>query len=160
MPQARLLLAVLIKRVNVKNRFYRHRHSGHVFMTAVFALAVLLVIVLGMLQLSGSIQNLAKHEERARSLRTLSDAGVAFGYWQAIYVNVNLPYTYTRSFGPGSFAVSVTNNSASTINTIKIVSTSTIRGESFAHRRVFSPTYSHKSMPRIPATIALSAQMT
>ena len=151
-------MPISTKHNQVTTRHGRSCHSGHAFLVAVFALVTLLVIVLGMLQLSGGMQRLARREERVRSLRTLADAGVAFGYWQAIYVNVNLPYAYSRSLAPASSPY----RSRTTARVSRTPSKSSARLQSkgiLSRKREFFRMFVPKSMSLIPAITASSARM-
>ncbi len=114
----------------------RGRNRGSVALSAIAALAILLVVVLGMMAIGNATFLSGKRQLRLRGARAMAEAGIEYGYWQYAYNKATLPYTGSRSLGRGSFRVTVTDNSASIPSTIQIVSTGTLNGETAARTEV------------------------
>ncbi len=114
---------------------------------AIVALAVLLVIAAAMLALGAGAQLSGKRLARQRTLDALADAGIEYGYWERAYQAVPLlPFTVSRSFGPGSFTMTISDNGASSPKTIRIVSTGRMGNDSRTVARVFTDPRAYSSM--------------
>ncbi len=106
-------------------------------LSAIVALVVLLILILGMSALALGTLRSGTNSARVRSLRNTAESGIQYGYWQYAYNGAMLPYNKTRNFGPGKFSVTVVDNSANIIKTIKVTSTSTQQWDSLTTTRVF-----------------------
>ncbi len=107
-------------------------------LSAVVALVVLLIIVLGLATLALTTFRSGSHSARVRALQSLAESGIQYGYWQYRYNSAALPYSNTRPFGTGSFSVNVTDNSANINATILVTSTATINNETWKSQRVYA----------------------
>lgn len=118
--------------------FAKRSHHGTAALIAIITMIVLLILGLAGATLSMNARLMSSHKLRESGVRALAEAGVDYGYWQFIWNRTTLPYNETnRTCGEGSFSVQVTDNSASVTDTIKVTSTATLRGTTYATTRVF-----------------------
>ena len=119
----------------LSHRFERSRR-GSLALSAILALVLLMVVVLGMATLSMAVLRSGSHTARVRSLQNLAESGIQYGYWQYAYNYAPLPYSTTRSFGPGQFSVAVTDNSANLSGTVLIVSAARLNADALTAQRI------------------------
>ena len=117
-------------------KIFKSRRRGSLAVTAIIALVVLMVIVLGLATAGLGVLRSGSHAARVRSLNNLSASGIQYGYWQYMCNYAALPYTATRNFGTGKFTVTVQDNSASITNTVVVSSTATLNNETLTTQRV------------------------
>ena len=115
----------------------QNARRGSVALSAIGALVILLIVVLGLMALANAVLLSGSHTSRTRALRNLAESGLQYGYWSYTYNNVPLPYSSTNDLGPGRFTVSVTDNSANLANTFKVVSTATSRNDTLTATRIY-----------------------
>ena len=102
------------------------------------ALAVIMILVLGMIAAGNRTLAVGKRETQTGGARMAAEAGIELGYWQYAYNFAALPYTLNRNFGPGSVAVTVSDNTGSILGTVSIVSKGTVKGDSVTITRVIA----------------------
>lgn len=113
--------------------------QGSVSLAALVALVVLFFVAIALIDVSTGVLISGRNTSRRRALRALADAGAEYGYWRYMYQSASLPYTESgHGLGPGSFSVTLSDDSAAVAGTFKVVSTARIGPDSYAITRVFS----------------------
>ncbi len=128
---------------------------GSIALVALTALVIVFVIGLGLLTLGSNARLSGKRAMRLGGAQAMALSGVEYGYWQRVQNAQPLPYTGSRSLGTGSFAVAVTDNSASLAGTVKIVSTGTQNGNSVKLTRILSASTPYTGTPYTGTPISL-----
>lgn len=141
----------------IKKHPRRQAQRGSIALIALTALVIVFVIGLGLLTLGSNARLSGKRAMRLGGAQALASSGVEYGYWQRVQNAQPLPYTGSRSLGSGSFAVAVTDNSATIAGTVKIVSTGTQNGNSVKLTRILSAGTPYTGTPYTGTPISLSA---
>ena len=115
----------------------RCTRRGSVALSAIAALVIILIVVLGLMALASAVLLNGSHTSRTRALRNLAEAGLQYGYWSYEYNGAVLPSSGSMPLGPGQFSVSLTDNSANVANTFKVTSTATVRNDTLTMTRIF-----------------------
>jgi len=112
---------------------------GTILLVALVTMLVVTVIVLGLMAAANATFREGHRQPRLTGMQAIADGGAQYGYWKYVYGNVALPYRENNHvLGPGSFSIVVTNNTATILNTIKVVSTAKLYQDSYAVTKVFS----------------------
>ncbi len=115
------------------------QQNGSVALAAIGTLAIVLVMAVGVMALAGNSLQASRNHSRTAALNALAEAGIQYGYWQTAWQGASMPFTENNhALGPGSFSVTVTDNSALLSSTVKIVSTATIGSASVTMTKVMS----------------------
>jgi hypothetical protein len=116
-----------------------YRRRGSILIVAIVTMLVVTIIVLALMAAGNATFQEGRRQPRVTGMQAIADGGAQYGYWKYVYGGVALPYVEdNHQLGPGTFSITVTNNTATILNTIKVVSTAKLYSDTYAVTKVYS----------------------
>ena len=141
---------------NANRTLLYRKQRGSAALIAIVTMLILVILGLCGATLAMNARLMSSHKAREAKVRAIAEAGVEYGYWQYIWNRTTLPFTETnRTFGEGSFSVSVADNGGSVADSIEVNVTSTLRGATYRATRVFRSDQQPNSVSINPASTFL-----